>query len=67
MIRFRFRLRVDRLARQHHDLNSRPQRFNILYFGRDEFSCQVFKKLYSAKGYHDSVVVRAPSPPMRSY
>ena len=63
MIRFRFRLvRVDRLARQYHDLNSRPQRFDILYFGRDEFSCQVFEKLYSAKGcYRSSPPTRFPS------
>ncbi|KAF8270430.1 formyl transferase [Lactarius quietus] len=30
------------LARRYH------QRFNILYFGRDEFSCRVFEKLYNA-------------------
>ena len=61
MIRFRFRLVVDRLARQYHDLNSRPQRFDILYFGRDEFSCQVFEKLYSAKGcYHSAHTLPLP-------
>ncbi|KAN0127396.1 Formyltransferase [Lactarius tabidus] len=30
------------LARRYH------QRFNILYFGRDEFSCRVFEKLHNA-------------------
>lgn len=32
------------LARRYH------QRFNILYFGRDEFSCRVFEKLHNANG-----------------
>jgi hypothetical protein len=32
-------------------LAAAKQRLNILYFGRDEFSCQVFEKLYSATGY----------------
>ncbi len=54
MIRFRFR--VDRLARQYHNLSSAPQRFDILYFGRDEFSCQVFEELYSATGRVNSLV-----------
>ena len=45
----RIRIRVSRLARQYH--NQTPsQRFNILYFGRDEFSCQVLEKLYAATG-----------------
>lgn len=45
----RIRIRVRRLARQYH--NQAPsQRFNILYFGRDEFSCQVLEKLYTATG-----------------
>jgi len=45
----RIRIRVSRLARQYH--NQAPsQRFNILYFGRDEFSCQVLEKLYTATG-----------------
>ena len=43
------RIRLGRLARQYH--NQAPsQRFNILYFGRDEFSCQVLQKLYRATG-----------------
>lgn len=46
MIRFRIPLR--RLARYYHQ--APPQRFDILYFGRDEFSCQVFEELYSATG-----------------
>jgi hypothetical protein len=45
----RFRIPVGLLARQHHN-QARPQRFNILYFGRDEFSCQVFEELYDATG-----------------
>jgi hypothetical protein len=60
MIRFRFRFRVDRLAREYHNhnhnLSSASQRFDILYFGRDEFSCQVFEKLYSATGRVNSLV-----------
>ena len=32
------------LARRYH------QKFNILYFGRDEFSCRVFEKLHNANG-----------------
>ena len=45
----RIRTQVSRLARQYH--NQAPsQRFNILYFGRDEFSCQVLEKLYTATG-----------------
>lgn len=43
----RLRIRLSRLARQYH---SQAQRFNILYFGRDEFSCQVLEILYSATG-----------------
>ena len=36
----------------HQRLLARPyhQRFNILYFGRDEFSCRVFEKLHNANG-----------------
>jgi hypothetical protein len=45
----RFRIPVGRLARQYHN-QALPQRFNILYFGRDEFSCQVFEELYNATG-----------------
>jgi hypothetical protein len=45
----RFRIPVGRLARQHHN-QALSQRFNILYFGRDEFSCQVFEELYNATG-----------------
>jgi methionyl-tRNA formyltransferase len=45
----RIRIRFSRLARQFH--NQAPsQRFNILYFGRDEFSCEVLEKLHSATG-----------------
>ena len=46
----RLRIRVSRrLARQYHH-QAPSQRFNILYFGRDEFSCQVLEILYSATG-----------------
>jgi hypothetical protein len=46
----RIRIRVSRrLARQYHH-QAPSQRFNILYFGRDEFSCQVLEILYSATG-----------------
>ena len=49
MIRIRIQFRFSRLSRQYH--NQGPsQPFNILYFGRDEFSCQVLEKLYSATG-----------------
>lgn len=47
MLNVRVRLRTFHqhlLARRYH------QRFNILYFGRDEFSCRVFEKLYNATG-----------------
>jgi len=54
------RLRVVRLARQYHNPSLPPQRFDILYFGRDEFSCQVFDKLYTATGCGNSVV-RVPT------
>ncbi len=47
--RLTFRFRVGHLARHNH--NQAPsQRFNILYFGRDEFSCQVLEELYTATG-----------------
>lgn len=49
MIRIRISIRVSRLARQYHS-QAPSQRFNILYFGRDEFSCQVLEKLYTATG-----------------
>jgi hypothetical protein len=45
----RFRIPLGRLARQYHH-QAPPQRFDILYFGRDEFSCRVFEELYSATG-----------------
>ena len=48
MIRLRIPV-VGRLARQYHH-QAPPQRFDILYFGRDEFSCQVFEELYNATG-----------------
>ncbi|KAN0125557.1 Formyltransferase [Russula decolorans] len=52
----RIRIRVRRLARQYH--NQAPsQRFNILYFGRDEFSCQVLEKLYSATGVWQNLLI----------
>lgn len=60
MIRIRILVNNHRLVRQYHVNNHRlarqyhnqapSQRFNILYFGRDEFSCQVFEKLYTATG-----------------
>ncbi|KAI9510312.1 Formyltransferase [Russula earlei] len=44
---------VRSLARQYHNL----RRFDILYFGRDEFSCQVFEKLYSATDVWQSLLI----------
>lgn len=40
------------LKAQHRSLMSLPpdERFNILFLGRDEFSCLVLKQLHSAKG-----------------
>jgi hypothetical protein len=49
MIRFRYRFPVGLLARQYHH-QAPPQRFDILYFGRDEFSCRVFEELYNSTG-----------------
>ncbi|KAI0000843.1 formyl transferase [Russula vinacea] len=53
MIRFRIPLR--RLARYYHQ--APPQRFDILYFGRDEFSCQVFEELYSATDVWQNLLI----------
>ena len=38
---------------------STSERFKILYMGRDEFSCSVFKHLHDAKG----ILWRAYRPP----
>jgi hypothetical protein len=58
----RLRIRVSRLARQYH--NQAPlQRFNILYFGRDEFSCQVLEKLYTATGSTFPLTSKPPLEP----
>ncbi|KAI0251217.1 formyl transferase [Lactifluus subvellereus] len=48
----RIRARVHRpLPRQFH------HRFNILYFGRDEFSCKVFQNLYSASDVWQNLII----------
>ncbi|KAH9956274.1 formyl transferase, partial [Russula dissimulans] len=47
------RLGPHRLARKY----SSSRRFDILYFGRDEFSCQVFEKLYSATDVWQSLLI----------
>ncbi|KAI0002128.1 formyl transferase [Russula compacta] len=49
--------RLHRLARQYHNLSSPPQRFDILYFGRDEFSCTVFETLYCATDVWQNLLI----------
>ncbi|KAI0289394.1 formyl transferase [Russula brevipes] len=45
------------LSRQHHSLTSPPKRLYILYFGRDEFSCRVFKELYRATDVWQNLLI----------
>ncbi|KAI9465341.1 formyl transferase [Lactarius psammicola] len=41
-------------ARRYH---RQSQRFDILYFGRDEFSCRVFEKLYNATDVWQNLII----------
>jgi len=45
----RFRIPIRHLAGHYHS-QAPSQRFDILYFGRDEFSCQVLETLHNATG-----------------
>ncbi|KAI0266494.1 Formyltransferase [Gloeopeniophorella convolvens] len=44
-------------TRRYHRVRQPGELFNILYFGRDEFSCQVFEKLHQARDVWKSITV----------
>ncbi|KAH9174868.1 formyl transferase [Lactarius sanguifluus] len=56
MLNIRVRSRTynwDLVARRHHQ----SRRFDILYFGRDEFSCRVFEKLHNAPDVWQNLII----------